>query len=54
LLKIKIMNKDDKIKKSLSDLEKEVLWLYYITETSLCNETIARILKKDQKDNRIR
>jgi helix-turn-helix protein len=50
LLEIKIMNKYDEIKKSLTDIEKEVLYLYYISETSLYNQTIARILKKDQKD----
>jgi helix-turn-helix protein len=44
------MGNYDEIKKSLSDIEKEVLCLYYISETSLYNETIARILKMDQKD----
>jgi helix-turn-helix protein len=50
LFKITDMENYEEIKKSLTDIEKEVLYLYYITETSLYNETIARILKKDQKD----
>jgi DNA-binding MarR family transcriptional regulator len=44
------MENYEEIKKSLTDLEKEVLYLYYISETSLYNETIANVLKKDQKD----
>lgn len=38
------------MKNSLTDLEIEILKIYYLTETSLYNETIANILKKDIKD----